>query len=297
MKLGIVIPYYKIAFFEETLKSLAQQTDKRFKVYVGDDSSPESPKKLLSNFKNKFDLQYHRFDDNLGSNSLTQQWERCISVVNEEWIMILGDDDILSETVVEEFYNSLPKLGDIKVVRLSSCKIDNQSKIISHTFFHPIIESSIDFLFRHERNSLTEYIFKREQINRIGFKNFHLAWCSDILGVLEFSNFGLVYSINNAIAYIRITALSISGNQENIKLKNLASEQFSKYIIFQKFRFFNKSQRLKIMYGYEVAIKRNRKLKFADWFVLFKLYFQNFQISSLIKFTRRFLINIISVKK
>lgn len=39
--LAIVIPYYKLTFFEETLQSLANQSDKRFKVYIGDDASPE----------------------------------------------------------------------------------------------------------------------------------------------------------------------------------------------------------------------------------------------------------------
>lgn len=40
--LAIVIPYYKITFFEDTLESLAHQTDKRFKVYIGDDASPKN---------------------------------------------------------------------------------------------------------------------------------------------------------------------------------------------------------------------------------------------------------------
>ena len=41
--LAIIIPYFKLLFFEETLQSLAIQTDKRFKVYIGDDASPEDP--------------------------------------------------------------------------------------------------------------------------------------------------------------------------------------------------------------------------------------------------------------
>ena len=45
--LAIVIPYYKIAFFEETLKSLANQTNKQFIVYIGDDASKDDPTFLL----------------------------------------------------------------------------------------------------------------------------------------------------------------------------------------------------------------------------------------------------------
>ena len=55
--LAIVIPYYKIRFFEATLISLALQTDKRFKVYIGNDAGNEDPSRLLEQFKNQFDFE------------------------------------------------------------------------------------------------------------------------------------------------------------------------------------------------------------------------------------------------
>ena len=106
--LAIIIPYYKLVFFEETLQSLADQTDERFKVYIGDDASPENPTEIVKQYRGKFDFVYHRFETNLGSISLPQQWERCIALTaDEEWIMILGDDDYLGENVVEQFYAHL----------------------------------------------------------------------------------------------------------------------------------------------------------------------------------------------
>lgn len=49
--LAIIIPYYKLAFFEENLQSLSNQTDQRFKVYIGDDASPETPANFQENPK------------------------------------------------------------------------------------------------------------------------------------------------------------------------------------------------------------------------------------------------------
>ena len=90
--LAIVIPYYKLTFFEATLQSLADQTDKRFMVYIGDDASLESPDDLLEKYQQKFDFEYYRFEENLGGTSLVKQWERCIAMTkDEEWVMILGD--------------------------------------------------------------------------------------------------------------------------------------------------------------------------------------------------------------
>ena len=94
--LAIVIPYYKHTFFEATLQSLANQTDKRFKVYIGDDASPENPSSLLEQYKESINFKYKRFNNNIGGISLVKQWERCMTMVQEEeWIIILCDDDIL----------------------------------------------------------------------------------------------------------------------------------------------------------------------------------------------------------
>ena len=49
--LVIIIPFYKLTFFEATLQSLASQTDMRFKVYIGDDASPEDCRRLLQQFE------------------------------------------------------------------------------------------------------------------------------------------------------------------------------------------------------------------------------------------------------
>ena len=72
--LGIVIPYYKITFFDETLDSLSKQSDKRFKVYIGDDASLEDPAFLLQKYNGQFDFFYHLFAENLGSVSVTGFW-------------------------------------------------------------------------------------------------------------------------------------------------------------------------------------------------------------------------------
>ena len=78
--LAIVIPYYKLIFFEETLKSLSEQTNKRFRVFIGNDASPEDPSLLLEEYKDKIDFVYQIFEENLGGISLVKHWERLLSI-------------------------------------------------------------------------------------------------------------------------------------------------------------------------------------------------------------------------
>jgi hypothetical protein len=49
-------PYFKLTF-EETLHSLSIQTDKRFKVYIGDDASPEKFFGFIGKIQ-RFDFMY-----------------------------------------------------------------------------------------------------------------------------------------------------------------------------------------------------------------------------------------------
>ena len=243
--LAIIIPYYKITFFEATIQSLANQTNKRFKVYIGDDASPENPSDLLEKYIGKFNFVYYRFDSNLGGSSLVKQWERCITLSGEEeWLMILGDDDVLGENVVEEFYINIDTLSNkINVIRFSTFKINEFGNKISETYKHPCWENSSDFLFRKTRSSLSEYVFNRAKLNEVKFKDFPLAWYSDLLAVLEISDFNLVYSINSAVVQVRISEHSISGKQDNSNYKIQANFDFFNLLCVKYFNEFSGIQK------------------------------------------------------
>ena len=232
--LAIVIPYFKGTFFEATLESLANQTDQRFKVYIGDDASPEDPTVLLENYKGKFDFVYHRFESNLGGISLTQQWERCISLSgNEEWIIILGDDDYLGENVVEQFYAHLPNFHTKSyVVRYASQLVYEPEKTKSRIYINPVWETATDAFYRKfqriTRSSLSEYIFLKKVYEKHGFHNYPLAWYSDDRAWLDFSEDKPIYTIDESLVYVRLSKLNITG-MKNMELKDLSSVEFHNF--------------------------------------------------------------------
>lgn len=239
--LAIIIPYYKKTFFRETLQSLANQTDKRFKVYVGNDASPENPEDLIAKFKDKFDLTYHKFEENMGEKSLVKQWGRCIALSkNEEWMTILGDDDTYSENVIEAFYDNIEniKKHHCTVVRYATQVINQEKKTISKKFIHPQLETDIDFINRkftkQTRSSLSEHFFKQEIINFVGFAELPMAWHSDDLAIINCakSKFKAIYSINEATIFIKVSEQSITGSSQTIQKKAVATQEFIlKYIV------------------------------------------------------------------
>lgn len=280
--LAIVIPYYKLTFFDTTLLSLANQTDKRFKLYIGDDASPENPAVLVAHYQGKFDFKYHRFESNLGSISLTQQWERCMALSDsEEWIMVLGDDDYLGENVVEEFYCHLNEIEQLKidVVRYATVVVNEEDEKISIIHTHPKLEKSTDFLMRKlkggTRSSLSEFVFKKKKIQSIGFQNMPLAWYSDVLAFIEVSGFGFIYTINEAVVSFRLSDLNITSKVDNLRAKNIATFEFYHYLLNEKKENFDTIQINILLAKLENTFLDDKKNVYF-WLSFTKLYFFNF---------------------
>lgn len=280
--LAIVIPFYKKAFFKECLESLAQQTNQNFNLYIGNDASPEDPTALIQEFKNQLNLiRYQIFQKNLGGVSLTRHWDRCIKMVGEEeWIMILGDDDILGENVVESWYQGLREVEEkTNIFRFATIIIDSESKLVSTKYTHPIWERPADSFYRRftgkTRSSLSEHIFRKSSYLKYGFYNFPLAWHSDDRAWLDFSEDKLIFTINSANAYIRNSTLNISGKTDNFEEKINASILFYEYLITQKKRLFTNKQFLEISRSRVNLIMRLRKLSAKEWMTLVSFHLKN----------------------
>jgi glycosyltransferase involved in cell wall biosynthesis len=291
--LAIVIPYYKLVFFKEALQSLANQTDKRFKVYIGDDASPESPSDLLDKFQGKVDFVYHQFETNLGGTSLSQQWERCIALSgNEQWLMILGDDDVLGENVVEQFYLHLPEFqSKSNVVRYASQLVYESEKTKSKVYTNPVWESATDAFYRKfmriAMSSLSEYVFSRKAFEKYGFQDYPLAWNSDDRAWLDFSEDKPIYSINESVVYPRMSAENITGRRDNLTLKNKSSAAFYHYLILEKLKHYTKYQSIKIVRKYYFELKKVKSLGIKDWIFIFKHYVENLNLPAVKDFLKK----------
>jgi len=286
--LAIIIPYYKLKFFDCTLKSLSEQTDKRFTVYIGNDCSIEDPTEIIKNYEGRITIKYHLFDVNLGAKSLAQQWQRCVNLTDDEqWIMMLCDDDLLDENCISEFYKNLEEINNnnIDVVRFSTDVIDEIGTKFNKNVYHPKFEKSTDFLIRRlkggTRNSLSENIFKRDKVLQNKFKNFPLAWHSDDLALLEFSNFGTLFTINEAKVYFRLSDLNITNKTDNVAEKNDASFKFFYYLLYKKSSNFTLEQYNVIRNKLEKRVLEN-KMNVKYWMLILFLYFRDLKFKEMV---------------
>ncbi|GAB2983576.1 glycosyltransferase family 2 protein [Mucilaginibacter puniceus] len=239
-KLAIVIPFYKLTFFEVALNSIANQTNKNFKVYVADDGSTENVKPLIDQFKSKIELEYVRFDTNLGKTDLVAHWNRSVKLADEEWIWLFSDDDVMSEGCVQAFYDALNKTGSQHdIYRFNIEMINNSGKVILVKDTHPRLETGYDFLLRrlHSKSlsAAVEYIFKKEVFEKNnGFVNFPLAFCSDDASWITFTNNKPIYTIPGSKVYWRSSAINISSKSGLQKQK---TEALLAYCLWVKNKF------------------------------------------------------------
>jgi hypothetical protein len=244
-QLAIVIPYYKIDFFEETLKSVASQTNKNYVLYIGNDASPNDPIQIIKKYFKPEEYNYFDYKENLGGKNLALQWERVLENVKEDWVQILGDDDIISENFVEEFYNNLQiaESRNISLMKFSHQWIDDENKIVEDFDYSFKEINSIDFFIKKYNNeirsSLSENIFKRSFYQQYKFEKLPLAWGSDDLAILSFSDFKKILYINETKVKVRISGASISGSETNLDEKLKADHELKKIIITKYSSYFN----------------------------------------------------------
>ena len=223
--LAIVIPAYKAAFFDECLSSISRQTNHNFKLYIGNDNSTDDLEAIVNKYRSEINIEYKKFDENLGSVSLVKQWERCIQMTaGEEWIWLFSDDDTMDVNCVDTFYQEQSKGEKINVYRFNLQLISADNRII-RTSIYPRFETASDFILNKLNmkfdSAISNYIFRKEQYVKSGFREFPLAWGTDDAAVCEFTDDKNISSIPGAMVQWRISDSNISsvGNCENQKLK------------------------------------------------------------------------------
>lgn len=183
IELAIVIPAYKGRYLNETLGSLARQTNQKFHVYIGDDHSPEDLYGIIEPFLDKLKITYHKFSENMGKNHLTSHWNRSIAMTNKEpWLWLFSDDDLMDDDCVESFYNTKLLHPNSQLYRFSPTVIDADGKTVKESQI-PVRQTASmllkDRLLYKKPLFIVDGIFSREAYEEYGIIDFPAAWCSD----------------------------------------------------------------------------------------------------------------------
>lgn len=216
-ELAIIIPAYKIDFFEDVLISLSRQTCKDFNVYVGIDASKDDFEKVVEKYKSGLNLFCVRFEDNLGGMDLVGQWERCIGLTHgESWLWMFSDDDVLGERCVELFLKEADNRFDLYHFNVK--RINGQNKVICEKKHFLSVMSGKEMFLAKQRDKIdsfvVEYIFSRKIYEaKGGFQRFPMAWGSDIATWIKFAGDKGIKTIDGDFVYWRKSSENITPNK------------------------------------------------------------------------------------
>jgi glycosyltransferase involved in cell wall biosynthesis len=280
-QLAIIIPAYKVKYFERALSSIAAQTCKNFRVYVGDDCSPWNLGEICAKFSGVLDLKYIRFADNLGQVSLVDQWERCIALSDEPWVWLFSDDDIMEPQCVEAFFETLKTDGTTyDLYRFNTLKIDANDRITKIHPPHPTEESPFEFAYHRfhgcRESFASEYIFSRSVFReRKGIVEFPIGWCSDDASWILFSEKTGIRTIKGPFVCWRKSGENLTSFSSRYQSQKL--EAATKYIDWFNLWLEN---RMPIPKPFSVELFKKSEI---NWFINQLGFVAPYSISSLLK--------------
>ena len=209
-RLAIIIPAYKSTFLPAALDSIAMQTCKDFTLYIGDDCSPEPIDNIVERYRDKIELVYQRFDTNLGGKDLVAQWERCIAMSKDEpYIWLFSDDDVMEPNCVEKLLKQIEDTkGAYDLYHFDVNEINDEGKVTKQLPVYPQFLSAYDYYKGKSsgkyRSYVVENVFSRGIYEQTGgFKNFDLAWGSDVATWCIFCGEKGMYKIPDAHVFWR----------------------------------------------------------------------------------------------
>lgn len=241
-ELAVVVPAFKGRFLSEALRSICEQTEKRFNLYVFDDCSPDEIGEIFDSVASLPNATYFRFEENLGGKSLVAHWNRCVRRTNgEPWVWLFSDDDLADPTCVSGFYSSLAesaKLGadaEPHVYRFNSLLIDEENTVRRVNPPHPARESPVSFAYHrlvgYRLSFAPDHIFRRSQFDRHGgFVDLPFGLGSDDASWITFSGTRSIATVEGPFVSWRLSGLNISGSGSESIAKIVGYFEFAEWM-------------------------------------------------------------------
>lgn len=236
MKFSITIPAYKAEFLKECIQSILAQTFHDFELIIVDDCSPNNLQAIVNQFKDSR-IKFFRNNSNCGAINVVNNWNICLSHAQGEYIICMGDDDMLAPKCLEEYNELIKKYPQVNIFHTRVKIIDEKNNFIRLTDPRPEWESSLSMILyrmQYRYQYIGDFLFKTQKLKDLGgFYKLPYAWGSDdITGYLAAEDQGIA-NLNNPNFYYRINRLTITstGNNE-IKMEALLmTEQWIKNFI------------------------------------------------------------------
>ena len=236
MKFSITIPAYKRKYLKEAMASVLAQTYQDYELIIVDDCSPEDLRSVVGQFKDSR-IRYYRNDKNCGAENVVDNWNICLGYCTGEWVICMGDDDLLMPDCLEEYAKSIIVHPELDVFHTRVRQIDEEGNLIRLCQDRPEISSAYGNIIHYlegRHQYIVDFCFNVDRLRREGgYYKVPYAWGSDNLTAFIVGTPKGVYNIQKPTCCYRVNRYSIGrSGGDRIKLKAIlmAEKWLRKYV-------------------------------------------------------------------
>ena len=220
---SILIPTYKSIYLKEAIDSCLNQSIASFEVVILNDSSPEDIDSIVKSYDDSR-IRYFCNDINCGGERVVDNWNKCLSYAQGEWIICMGDDDRLRPNCLEVYSRLIEKHPGFDVFHGRTVLIDDRSNFMEVTALRPEVESVYSLIwhrwFGNRQQYIGDFLFRRDALlEKGGFFYLPYAWASDDITAVMMSEKKGIANTYEVVFEYRINPFSISNSYNNITKK------------------------------------------------------------------------------
>lgn len=182
MTFTITIPAYKSKYLSEAIESVLAQTDSDFELIILNDNSPNDLTSIVKQYTDSR-IRYYINNVNIGAERLVDNWNKCLSYAQGEFIICMGDDDKLRPNCLAEYRKLIQKFPNLDVYHGWTELIDENSNIIELLSKRPKHESVYMLMYERWQNRsqyIGDFLYRIKALrDNGGYYNLPLAWGSD----------------------------------------------------------------------------------------------------------------------
>lgn len=232
MLFTIAIPAYKDVYFREALDSVLKQTYEDWELIVLNDCSPGNIEDITLEYTMDSRIRYYKTETNVGAYDLVDNWNRCLELAQGEYIICMGDDDVLRNDCLEVYMKYISQYPYYDVFHASTEIIDERSHFFRYQESRPLIESTYSMVWhrltRRRDQYVGDFLYKVSHLKEQGgFYKLPLAWgADDITAYICSLNHGIV-NIPEYIFKYRENRYTISMSGNTIEKLNASSTKIN----------------------------------------------------------------------
>lgn len=238
MKYSILIPAYKKRFLSKAIESCLAQTYNDFELIIVNDHSPEDLDSVVSQYDD-VRIKYYVNDTNIGAIDVVDNWNKCLSYAQGDFVICMGDDDRLMPYCLEEYEALINKYNYLDVYHARTEIIDEDGLVIGMQEARPEWESAYSALWHqcccHRIQFIGDFLFRTISLKKEGgFYKLPLATFSDNISTIRAAKRNGIANTQKICFQYRMNRGTITNNGNPRILVNSIKDAYDWFADFLK---------------------------------------------------------------